>query len=82
MVFGPFGIVLANEDLIPAIEVDPNSVTPGVVGFLATLFVALAVLLLIADMVRRVRRVRYRAEIKEKLDAESANGVPTPPLAD
>jgi capsular polysaccharide biosynthesis protein len=82
MVLGPLGIVLANEDLIPAIEVDPNSVTPGVVGFLATLFVAVAVLLLIADMVRRVRRVRYRAEIKDKLDAEAASGGSTTPAGD
>jgi len=58
-------------DLIPAIEVDPNSVTPGVVGFVITLFVALAVLLLIADMARRVRRVRYRALANEILDAEA-----------
>ncbi len=58
-------------DLIPAIEVDPNSVTPGVVGFLITLFVAMAVLLLIADMSRRVRRVRYRAIVNEKLDSEA-----------
>jgi uncharacterized protein HemY len=82
MVLGPLISVLANEDLIPAIEVDPNSVTPGVVGFLATLFVALAVLVLIADMVRRVRRVRYRAEINEKLDAEAAAGGSTPPAGD
>ncbi len=60
----------AGEELIPAIEVDPNSVTPGVVGFVITLFVALAVLLIIADMTRRVRRVRYRAMVNEKLDAE------------
>jgi capsular polysaccharide biosynthesis protein len=72
MRLGTVSIFLANEDLIPAIEVDPNSVTPGVVGFLATLLVAAVVLLLIADMVRRVRRVRYRAEITEKLDAEAA----------
>jgi len=32
--------------------------------------VALAVLLIIADMTRRVRRVRYRAMVNEKLDAE------------
>lgn len=59
------------EDLIPAIEVDPNSVTPGVVGFVITFFVAAAVLLLIVDMARRVRRVRYRAIVNEALDAEA-----------
>jgi len=78
MRLGPVSSFLANEELIPAIEVDPNSVTPGVVGFLVTLFVAVVVLLLIADMVRRVRRVRYREEINEKLDAEAA----TTPEAD
>ena len=63
-------LVLMEEDLIPAIEVDPNSVTPGVVGFVMTFGVMIAVLLLVLDMVRRVRRVRYRDEINQKLDAE------------
>ena len=62
---------LEGNPLIPAIEVDPNSVTPGVVGFLATLFVAMGVVVIIVDMTRRVRRVRYRAEINEKLDREA-----------
>lgn len=62
---------LEETPLIPAIEVDPNSVTPGVVGFLATLFVAMGVVIIIVDMTRRVRRVRYRAEIVEKLDREA-----------
>ena len=61
---------LEEDTLIPAIEVDPNSVTPGVVGFVVTFVVAGAVLMLIIDMVRRVRRVRYREEINAKLDAE------------
>ncbi len=61
---------LEETPLIPAIEVDPNSVTPGVIGFLATLFVAMGVVVIIVDMTRRVRRVRYRAEIVEKLDRE------------
>ncbi|MEO7018513.1 MAG: hypothetical protein ABI130_00200 [Leifsonia sp.] len=47
-----------------------DQVTPGYVGFLVTFFIAVAVVLLILDMVRRIRRVRYRAEIAEKLDAE------------
>ena len=59
------------EELIPPIEVDPNSVTPGVIGFVITLFVALAVVFLIVDMSRRVRRVRYRALVNEQLDAET-----------
>ena len=59
------------EELIPPIEVDPNSVTPGVIGFVITLFVGLAVLFLIVDMARRVRRVRYRELVNEQLDAET-----------
>ncbi|WP_022881369.1 hypothetical protein [Gryllotalpicola ginsengisoli] len=47
-----------------------DSVTPGPWGFIAIFGVALVVLALIWDMVRRVRRVRYRAEVAEKLDAE------------
>ena len=51
---------------------DENAVTPGVVGFVATAFVAVLTVLLLIDMTRRVRRVRYRAEIQEKLEAEKA----------
>ena len=69
-------LVLMEEDLIPAIEVDPNSVTPGVIGFIMTFGVMIAVLLLVLDMVRRVRRVRYRQEIADKLDGL------TPPVED
>lgn len=60
------------EELIPPIEVDPVLVTPGVIGFVVTFLVAMGSLVLILDMVRRVRRVRYRAEIAERLDAEEA----------
>ena len=60
------------EELIPPIEVDPVLVTPGVIGFVVTFLVAMGSLVLILDMVRRVRRVRYRAEITERLDAEEA----------
>ena len=65
-------VVTLAEELIPAIEVNPVMVTPGVIGFVATFGVAIASLLLILDMVRRVRRVRYREEITAKLDAEEA----------
>ncbi|WP_025158686.1 hypothetical protein [Leifsonia aquatica] len=51
---------------------DADQVTPGVVGFVVTFLVAVAAVLLVLDMVRRIRRVRYRAEIAAKLDAEQA----------
>ncbi|TFD90538.1 hypothetical protein E3T51_02630 [Cryobacterium serini] len=56
----------------PDPDFDPNTVTPGVVGFLAIFFVAVATVLLCLDVVRRIRRTTYRAEIKERLDAELA----------
>lgn len=53
---------------IPAADVT----TPGPWGFVAFFGVAIVVLLLVIDMTRRIRRVRYRAEVNEKLDAEQA----------
>ncbi|RXZ49770.1 hypothetical protein, partial [Agromyces binzhouensis] len=53
-------------------EFDPNDVTPGVVGFIATILIMGAVLLLVIDMVRRIRRVNYRAEARERIAAEEA----------
>ena len=53
-----------------------DSVTPGVVGFAVTFFIAVAAILLILDMNRRIRRVRYRAEIAEKLDSEQRGETP------
>ena len=53
-------------------EFDPNTVTPGVIGFFAIFFIATATVLLVLDMTRRVRRTRYRGEVRERLDAEEA----------
>lgn len=49
---------------------DDNLVTPGPWGFTAIAFIAIAVIVLIFDMMRRIRRGRYRADIREELDAE------------
>ncbi|TFD24256.1 hypothetical protein [Cryobacterium sp. TMS1-13-1] len=56
----------------PDPDFDPNTVTPGVVGFLVFFLIALATLVLCLDVVRRIRRTTYRAEIKARLDAEVA----------
>ena len=53
--------------------IDDTWYSPGVVGFLATFGLAVASLLIIWDLVRRIRRVRYRAEIAELLDQEQAS---------
>jgi hypothetical protein len=51
---------------------DPNQVTPGVIGFVVTVLVAVAVMLLLWDFNRRVRRINDRAHIKERIEAELA----------
>jgi hypothetical protein len=58
----------------PSETADPASTfySPGTLGFIMTFFVSAAAIALIFDMVRRVRRVRYRAEIEAKLEAEAA----------
>ena len=58
----------------PSPTTDPANTfySPGTIGFIATFGMALGATLLIFDLVRRVRRVRYRAEIQAKLDAEAA----------
>ena len=55
---------------------DPNLVTPGVLGFIAMAVIAIVTVLLIIDMTRRVRRVRYRAQVQEELAAEAAGTRP------
>lgn len=54
----------------PAYRGDENLITPGIVGFAVTFFVAAATVLLLVDMSRRMRRVRYRSEIRDRLEGE------------
>lgn len=56
----------------PTMTVDPELVTPGFIGFAAVVIILIAVILLILDMNRRIRRVRYREEVRDELDAEEA----------
>jgi hypothetical protein len=69
----------ATPSPVPAYEGDPNLVTPGVIGFVITFLIAAATVLLLLDMTRRVRRVRYREEVREQLAAEAAEGEPITP---
>jgi hypothetical protein len=49
---------------------NPNLITPGVWGFIAILVVAILTILLLVDMTRRIRRSRYREEVRVKLAEE------------
>lgn len=53
-------------------DFDPNTVTPGVIGFFAIFLIAAVTVLIVLDMNRRVRRTRYREEVRDKLAAERA----------
>ena len=57
----------------PSETADPANTyySPGAIGFLAIFFVTVFAILLIFDMVRRIRRVRYRSEVQERLAAEA-----------
>lgn len=62
---------------------DPNQVTPGVIGFAVTALVAVAIMLLMYDFNRRVRRINDRADVKERIDAEiAAQQAETEPAVD
>jgi hypothetical protein len=50
--------------------VDESIVTPGPWGFIIFFAVAVITILLILDMTRRIRRTRYRAEVRERLEQE------------
>jgi type II secretory pathway pseudopilin PulG len=50
----------------------PELVTPGPAGFIVIALLAVALVFLAADMLRRVRRARYRDEANATLDAEQA----------
>ena len=51
-----------------------DQVTPGLLGFLLTAFIVVLTALLIVDMVRRIRRVRYRAQVEEERMAAAEAG--------
>ncbi|GAC1374589.1 MAG: hypothetical protein NVSMB43_13270 [Pseudarthrobacter sp.] len=43
-----------------------DQITPGLWGFIMTAFFVLVTAVLIVDMVRRIRRVRYRGQVEEE----------------
>ncbi|MFJ3035613.1 hypothetical protein ACIPC2_14485 [Curtobacterium pusillum] len=66
-------VLAATPSPSPTSTVPDVDVTPGVAGFIAIALVAVVTILLVIDMTRRIRRTRYRSEIRERLEAE-ANG--------
>ena len=70
--FAALVVAAATATPAPTEGPDPELVTPGPWGFIAIAFLAFAVVFLIWDMMRRIRRARIRSEVDEELDAEEA----------
>lgn len=68
-----FTLLAATPSPTPSVDPSQTWYSPGTIGFIATFFVAAGAILIIFDMVRRIRSVRYRAEIAAKLEAEAAS---------
>jgi len=68
--------LLAGDPLNPNPSASPDPAntfySPGLVGFLGTFILVVGALVIIWDLVRRIRRVNYRAQIQERLAAEQA----------
>lgn len=60
----------------PSSKVPDAAVTPGVWGFVTIAAIGIVVILLVLDMIRRLRRVNYRAEIRERIAAEQGAAAP------
>jgi uncharacterized membrane protein len=65
-------VALAAASTPSPVPVEESAVTPGPWGFVIFFGVAVITILLILDMTRRVRRTRYRAEVRERLEQEQA----------
>lgn len=66
--------LLAIVDSTPLV-VDDNYNSPGTIGFIVTFAVAAIAVLLFFDMNRRIRKSRYRQEIREKLAEEELGNI-------
>ena len=69
-------LLLAGDPLNPNPSASPDPAntfySPGLIGFLGTFILVIGAVALIFDLVRRIRRVNYRAQIQERLAAEQA----------
>jgi hypothetical protein len=74
VIFHPLLVAALTPTPSPTPEFDETLITPGPLGFLFMFLIAVAVLLLILDMVRRIRRVRYREEVRAEIAEEQAAG--------
>lgn len=63
-------IWLAEKDA----EFDPTTASPGPLAFVVVAVLAVAIILLGFNLVSRLRRSRYRSEVREQIAEEQAAG--------
>ena len=69
-----FGVVEADKVItVP----DPDTVSPGFLGFAVMFLLAVATLLLIRSMVGHLRKVRYAPEPEDSAPARTADETPS-----
>lgn len=68
-----FALALWSETPTPVADDTYNS--PGTIGFIITFAVAVMAVLLFFDMNRRVRKTRYRSEIRQRLAEEELGNI-------
>lgn len=68
-----FWFTVPTPSPVPTSGVDTDLVTPGVWGFVVTFLLVVAVVLLVIDMTRRIRRVTHRSQVQEQLAAEESD---------
>lgn len=68
--------LLAGDPLNPNPSASPDPAntfySPGLIGFLGTFILVIGAVAIVFDMVRRIRRVNYRAQIQQRLAEEQA----------
>ncbi|MDP9989025.1 hypothetical protein J2S98_004214 [Arthrobacter oryzae] len=59
-----------------------NMVTPGLLGFVMTAFMVIAVVTLMVSMTRRIRRLRYSEQLREDTTTQPGQGTHRLRIAD
>ena len=65
-------LLAATATPMPTPDVDPAQVTPGPIGFFATVVLMLAVGLLAVSLMNRMSRLQARYAVREELEREEA----------
>jgi len=68
-------ILLAGVEPVPLPVIDDTYNSPGTIGFILTFSVGVVAVLLFFDMNRRIRRTKFRTEIRERLANEQLDAI-------